>query len=116
MNPISFVFQIIQDWLSPDPDQNAILISSAMEDYEKSKLATFFQRFPYLLILFPILAPIARTYFNKFMHKIILDADGDGDRDLNDAAIQIMEALAKRRPNSPMAQKLRKLQTFDENE
>lgn len=116
MNPIQFIFQVVSDWLSPDPDQNEAMIIKASEDYEKSKLKSFFDRFPYILFLFPILAPIAKTYFNKFMQKIIMDADGDGDRDLNDAAIQIIEALAKRRPNSPMAQKLRKLQNLEEND
>jgi len=110
MNPVLFVFQVIQDWLGTDPEQNETLLGKAMEDYEKSKVAAFFQKMPYLLFLLPLLAPILRAYFNKFMQKVVSDADGDGDQDVYDAALQIVQTLSRKRPASQVAKDFQALQ------
>lgn len=111
MTPISFVFFVIQYWLSgSNPEQIQDILQKAETDYESSKIKIFLDRFPYFLILLPILAPIGKIYFNKFMQKIVTDADGDGDEDLYDMLLMMVGKMAKKRPASELAKQFQALQ------
>ena len=110
MNPIQFVFYIIQDWLGTDPDQITAMLEKAENDFNASGVKKFLDRFPYVLFILPILAPILKIYFNKFMQKTIEDADGDGDEDLYDLLLQMVGKMAKKRPASELAKQFQNIQ------
>jgi len=93
MHPIDFFFRLIADriTLTQDEYDNAkVTLQSAFDSSDN--VVTRFLKSPYVLLLLPILFPIAQYGINWLLSRFINDEDQDGEIDTAD----LLALLAKK--------------------
>jgi len=94
MNPVIFFIELIKSKLQLDPEEFQNLVDALKAKFDASN--GFFARTlrsPYVLILLPVVLPIAKAWVDKGLSKLLPDQDGDGDSDFNDALAIIVNRL-----------------------
>jgi len=97
MNPLSALFEIFKGHLHLDQDAYISVQDSFNEKYNTSdsgflfQMRTFFEKNPWIIFIIPFTVPLLKRQVDAFFERYVGDTDDDGDIDIEDAIMNLLE-------------------------